>query len=236
MVPTDGRGRVKGERPALDSVLAWAAGELAILAKEIPELDQNGYLVYSSPFGQCKLTSKETEIYESFPEFFVMEDASDVDRILRGKAALGRERFTILNQIKEHQKSKEYQRFSRKRLELERQRDQIAMDGAVDVAEIEKELEALAKSPENRKMVEFQQGLQTVELEKEQLSAQLSLILKRSEVSSDVAIEFRFAALAYQMIDRLKAHPRVRQPAFMMGRAYIRVILIAMEDAHKMCR
>jgi hypothetical protein len=70
----------------LNKLSKCAAEELSKILEDIPELKGNAYLVFSSPFGQCKLTVNKLEIYKSFPEFFNKDENHDkINQLLSSK-------------------------------------------------------------------------------------------------------------------------------------------------------
>ena len=59
---------------------------------------------------------------------------------------------------------------------------------------------------------------------------ELQKLLDTIEISGDVNIEFRFTKMNYKALELLKNHPLVRQPEHMMRPAWIRIILISLND------
>ncbi len=148
----------------LNPAISWAKNELSEISKDLPSIKKESYLVFSSPFGQCKLTSELSEIVKDFPKFFVADDN--------------------FSQVKSN------------------------------IKEI-KNLEQNGESPEKIK----------------KLKDQTEELLKTLIPEKNVLIEFRFNDLDYDLIEKLKNHPKIQQPTEMMRPAYIRVILCSLDHA-----
>jgi len=58
----------------LEKIITWIKKEISEISKDFPKIKKESYLVFSSPYGQCKITSSREEIYKEFPKFFMTDE------------------------------------------------------------------------------------------------------------------------------------------------------------------